>query len=151
MKMALNAFLISIAVALSVPALTEEQGKRPDTAPLDNKFFTEFIRTPPVLRDNFLESRINTIVQGRGLIQSITKVQRFKKNFRVVLTEQDAERMNIRLIYHIYIDSRNSISLLKEQERLEFSGQLVACTPLNSRRDAYILDIIFEKGAMLVD
>lgn len=133
------------------PTAMGEEEKSPDALALDGKFFNEFLKTPPVLRDSFLESRINTLVQGRGVVSSIKKVDRFKKMYRVVLADRDAEAMNISFAYHIYIDSRNSIALLKEQERLEFCGQLVASTPLNSRRDAYILDIIFEKGAILVE
>ncbi|MBN2158051.1 MAG: hypothetical protein JW807_01555 [Spirochaetes bacterium] len=151
MKIGLNVFLVSIVLALSAPVISEEEGKSPDAISLDRRFFTDFFRTSPILRDSFLESKINAVVQGRGLIKSIKKLDRFKKHYRIVLVDQDAEGMNLRFVYHIYIDSRNSISLLKEEERLEFSGQLVACTPLNSRRDAYILDIIFEKGAVLVE
>lgn len=142
---------MSMIMILPFPAVMGEEEKSPDALPLDSKFFVEFLKTPPVLRDNFLESKINTLVQGRGVVASIKKVDRFKKMYRIVLADRDAEALNVRFIYHIYIDSRNSIALLKEQERLEFCGQLVAGTPLNSRRDAYILDIIFEKGAILVE
>lgn len=151
MKIARSALLVLMILALLAPGAGGEDEKDPDTLALDGKFFAEFAKMAPILRDNFLEDKINAIIQGRGLVRSIRKVERFKKNYRVVLVDQDAESMGLRFVYHVYIDSRHSIALLKEQERLEFSGQLAAWTPLNSRRDAYILDIIFEKGAVLVE
>jgi len=94
---------------------------------------------------------MNTIIQGRGQVRSIEKIQRYKKRFRVVLVDLEAEKLNLKVLYYIYIDSKTSISMLNTEESMEFSGQLVAYTPVNSRRDGYIFDVIFEKGAMLVE
>lgn len=140
-----------LAVMYVVPAAAVQEEGGDNRVPLDKKFFSEFLRLPPVLRDGYFDEKMNAIVQGRGLVKSIDKVQRYKKKFRVVLVDLDAERSNLKILYYIYIDSKTSISMLKTEENLEFSGQLVAYTPTNSRRDAYILDIIFEKGAMLVE
>lgn len=145
-----------IAVALMfavlpVPVISDAGAVKLISLPLDKKFYSEFYRTPPVLRDDFLESKLNTIVIGRGMITSIKKIQKFKKNYRIVMMDQEAERLNIRITYHVYIDSKHSISMLKDKESLEFSGQLIAYTPTNSKRDAYILDIIFEKGTMVLE
>lgn len=118
---------------------------------LNNAFYADLGKTAPVSRDFIFENKLNMIVQGRGLIKSVQKMQRYKKNFRITLIDQDAERHNFKIILYIYIDNKNSISLTKENEKLEFSGQLVAYTPVNSKRDAYILDIIFEKGAILFE
>jgi hypothetical protein len=133
------------------PLISDEGAEQQKPLPLDKKFYSEFYRTPPILRDEFFGVRLNRIVVGRGLITSIKKIQKFKKNYRIVMVDKEAERLNIRITYHVYIDSTHSISMLKENENLEFSGQLFAYTPANSKRDSYILDILFEKGAMVLE
>lgn len=140
------------AVALSpVRILPDEEAAKKDPRPLDKKFFAEFLRIPLILRDDFIESRMNTVVLARGLVTSIEKNIRLKKKYRVILADPEAERMNIRIVYHVYIDSTITISMLQENKNLEFSGQLIAYTPISSRRDAYILDILFEKGAVIIE
>jgi hypothetical protein len=148
MKFYALALLIVMAM---VPAAALEDGAADSRVILDKKFFSDFQRTPAVLRDGFFDERMNAIVQGRGQVTSINKVQKYKKKFRVVLVDLEAEKLNLKVLYYIYIDSKTSISMLKTEESLEFSGQLVAYTPVNTRRDAYILDVLFEKGAMLVE
>ncbi len=141
-----------LLLALLPIRLFPEDGASPHKQlPLDKKFFSEFQRTAPILRDDFLESRMNSIVLARGMVTSIQKNTRLKKKYRVILTDPEAERLNVKIIYHIYIDSTVSISMLSENRNLEFSGQLIAYTPLNSKRDAYILDILFEKGAIIIE
>ncbi|MBP7734683.1 MAG: hypothetical protein KA369_01795 [Spirochaetes bacterium] len=129
----------------------EEGAPQQKALPLDKKFFSEFQRTAPILRDDFLESRMNSIVLVRGLVTSIQKTTRLKKKYRVILTDPEAERLNVKIVYHVYIDSAVSISMLSENRNLEFSGQLIAYTPINSKRDSYILDILFEKGAVIIE
>jgi hypothetical protein len=145
-------YALALILALCVvPAAAVQEAGGDSRLILDRKFFADFQRMPPVLRDGLFDSRLNAIVQGRGLVKSIDKVQRYKKKFRIVLVDLEAERSSLKVIYYIYIDSKTAITLLKTDESLEFSGQLVAYTPVNSRRDAYILDVIFEKGAMVVE
>lgn len=148
--MKVYAFALLVVMAM-VPAAALEDGGADNRVILDKKFFSDFQRTPAVLRDGFLDERMNTIIQGRGQVRSIDKIQRYKKRFRVVLVDLEAEKLNLKVLYYIYIDSKTSISMLKTEESMEFSGQLVAYTPVNSRRDGYIFDVIFEKGAMLVE
>lgn len=148
MKLYVIALLVIMAM---MPVAALEDGGSGNRIVFDKKFFSDFQRTPAVLRDGLFDERLNAIILGRGQVRSIDKVQRFKKKFRVVLVDLEAEKLNLKVLYYIYIDSKTSISLLKTEESLEFSGQLVAYTPVNSRRDAYILDVIFEKGAMLVE
>ncbi|OHD68503.1 MAG: hypothetical protein A2W19_14555 [Spirochaetes bacterium RBG_16_49_21] len=118
---------------------------------LDEKFFSELYRTPPVLRDSFLEHRLNSIVSGRGIIKSIDAYGRLKKNYRLVLIDEKASRSNCIITYHLYLADKDTVSILKKDELFEFTGQLIAYTPLNSKRDAYILDVILEKGIMILE
>ncbi len=145
--------IIAIAALAFFPArlFPEEKTVKQNTHLLDKKFFTELIRTPLILRDDFIENRLNRVVLARGLVTSIEKNIRLKKKYRVILSDPEAERLNIRIIYHVYIDSMVTISMLQENKNLEFSGQLIGYTPTSSRRDAYILDILFEKGAVIIE
>lgn len=145
-------YTITLLVAMAMaPAAALEDGGANNRVIFDKKFYSDLQRTAAVLRDGIFDERLNAIVQGRGKVRSIDKVQRYKKRYRVVVVDPEAEKLNLKVQYYIYIDSKTSISMLKTEENLEFSGQLVAYTPVNSRRDAYILDVIFEKGAMLVE
>ncbi len=153
--MLLRSLLILVTVTSLVffPAgLYPQQGaEKPNSLPLDKKFFTEFLRIPLIMRDDFIEKRMNTVVLARGVVASIEKNLSLKKKYRVILKDPEAERLNIRVTYHLYIDSTITISMLEENKNLEFSGQLIAYTPTSSRRDAYILDILFEKGAVIIE
>lgn len=140
-----------IIVSMQVQLLADEGAVKKTSLPIDKKFFMEFSRLQPVLRDDFLESRLNSIVLARGLVTSIQKNTRLKKKYLVILTDSEAERLNIKIQYHLYIDSTVTITMLQENRNLEFSGQLIAYTPINSKRDAYIMDIVFEKGAVLIE
>ena len=137
-------FLFASAVSVSSD-LTVKQFN------LDKKFFIELHKIHSVMRDMYLESRLNSIVSGRGLITAIDMVQRLKKNYRVVLVDQEAARTNLNISYYIYIADMHTVSILKKNEMFEFTGQLIAYTPLNSKRDSYIFDIILEKGTMLFE
>lgn len=148
--------LVSIMITCLIagaPGPVRSQQEAPATASLllNMQFYTGFSRTPAILRDDYLRKRLNTVVLGRGLITSIVKTQRYKKNFRIDMIDSEAERLNLRITYRLHVDSKHTISMLKEKERLEFTGQLIGYTPTNSKRDAYILDILMEKGAMLIE
>jgi hypothetical protein len=131
--------------------IPEESASPQKPLPLDKKFYTEFLRTAPILRDDFLENKMNSVVLARGLVTSIQKNTRLKKKYRVIIADPEAEHLNIKIVYHVYIDSMVSISMLSENRNIEFSGQLIAYTPINSKRDSYILDILFEKGAVIIE
>ncbi len=94
--------------------------------------------------------QIDAVVQNIMVDQIVVVVPTVVMD-KIVMVDREAERLNIRITYHVYIDSKHSISMLKEKEDMEFSGQLIAYTPTNSKRDAYILDILFEKGAMVLE
>jgi hypothetical protein len=139
--------LAAALLSVVIPIHSQERA----AFPLDGKFYSELSRTPAVLRDGAWSSRLNTVVMARGIITAVDTVKRFKKHYRVVLTDREAERVSLRIIYHLYIEDTNTVSMMKDNEILEFSGQVIAYTPLTSRRDAYIVDILFEKGATIIE
>ncbi len=145
-------FMIFCLIAgLPLPARSEEAPPAPAPLQLNAQFYGGLLRTPAILRDEYFKKKLNSVVLGRGMITSIMKAQRFKKNFRIDMIDHEAGRLNIRITYRLHVDSTHTISMLKEKEQLEFTGQLIGYTPMNSRRDAYILDILLEKGAMLIE
>lgn len=151
MKKLLILSIILLAAGRAAPVWTEEETPVKAPLPLDIQFYAGLSRAPAILRDDYLKKRLNSIVLGRGVITSIIKTPGFKKNHRIDIIEREAERLGIRIIYRIHVDSGHTIAMMKENERLEFTGQLIGYTPTNSRRDAYILDILLEKGAMLIE
>jgi len=68
-----------------------------------------------------------------------------------VASDPETERYGIAVRYFIFVDKKESIALLKEGVTLEFTGQLMAYTPLTAYRSSYVFDILLEKGAILVE
>jgi hypothetical protein len=106
---------------------------------------------PSIARDDFLENKLNRLIKGRGVVQSIEKFKRYRRKYRIIVTASDAGRYNMQVHFYIFVESRKSIAVLEKNEEIEFSGQFISFTPTSSRRDKYILDVIFEKGAILID
>lgn len=73
---------ITIAVFAVSPTrlFPEEEAVKQHALPLDKKFFTEFIRIPLILRDDYIESRLNTVVLARGQVTTMRKTSGLKKN-----------------------------------------------------------------------
>ncbi|TFH43469.1 MAG: hypothetical protein E4G96_01040 [Chrysiogenales bacterium] len=118
---------------------------------LDKHFFTQLRRTPPIMRDAFIEERLNAIIQARGVVVSINTCPKYERNYRIVLEDRDAKVQNMKITYYLYAESRESIAMIAEKGLIDFSGQLVAYTPVTAKRSSYIFDIVLEKGAMLIE
>jgi hypothetical protein len=143
-----RALLFLFMASHAVSAFGETAGRQ---LALDKTFFTELNNTPPVLRDTYLEGMLNSIVTGRGVILSSYTYQRLKKNYRLVLTDREAARKSLKITYHIYVANPNTAAMLEKNALFEFTGQLIAYTPLNSKRDSYIFDILLEKGTVVFE
>lgn len=118
---------------------------------LDRSFYAEFRRLPRIQRDSFLEERLNAFVVARGRVTATAEKKLFGKRFRIVLNDPAAEALGIRIVYHLHADNRDTIEMIPEHGMLDFSGRLVAYTPTSSKRESYILDIIMEKGAVVIE
>lgn len=141
--------ILVVGAAAGVPLVSKE--KAADAFPFDGAFFAQLSRTPPILRDSLLDEKRNAVIIGRGLIRSIEKRERYHKRFCVVASDPETERYGIAVRYFIFVDKKESIALLKEGVTLEFTGQLMAYTPLTAYRSSYVFDILLEKGAILVE
>ncbi len=118
---------------------------------MNKDFYLNLLVIPPIMRDDFFKDRINRIVSCRGVVKSVDSVKRYRKKFRIVVEDAEAKKLELMITYYVFIDSRKSVSLLEEQGIFEFTGQLVSYTPTNIKGDSYILDIIFEKGAVVLE
>lgn len=122
-----------------------------DHCSFDRDFFSTFERTSAIQRDAMLEGCLNKIVMTTGTVESVVRLERFKKKFRVILVVHENDKVAFRVRVHLYSDQVDTIGRISSGDRFQFTGQLIAVTPVNSRRTAYILDMILEKGAILVE
>lgn len=118
---------------------------------LDEKFFSEFGEKLPIQRDEYLETLMNRIVIGRGKITSIKEKARYKKKYRVVIESSDSEKHGQKFIFFLFLDNKDTFDLLSVDSRFEFKGQLAGITPLTTKRDQYILDVIMIDGSTVIE
>jgi len=149
-KLFLFLFLPVVMQILFVYTGHSKETKVSELVILNNAFYGIVANLPAIIRDDFFNDNINKIVQTRGMVLSIGKFNRYRKRYRLVASDQDALQMGFSIIYYVYLDDENTVNLIAKDQFFEFSGQLMSCTPVNTRRDSYILDIVLEKGAVLV-
>ncbi|MCP4134959.1 MAG: hypothetical protein GY754_28550 [bacterium] len=144
-------FVILLCMMLSVSAFSDESVPVKKVEEFNKTFFRSLLSVSPIQRDLFWKERLNTIIAGKGVVLSIEKMKRYKKNYRVVLRDKNAYRYNLGIKYYIFVEKEESIALLVKDEVFEFKGQVMAYTPVNTRRNEYIIDILFEEGAISIE
>ena len=129
------------------------EGKSGDATPLhlDRSFFMAMRRTSPVTRDSFLEERLGAVIIARGSVTAVAEKKMFDRSFRIILTDTAAEALGLKIVYHLYAREPGPAGLIPGSGMFEFSGRLAAYTPLATKRDHYILDVILEKGAVVIE
>ncbi|MDY6968357.1 MAG: hypothetical protein SVR08_06860 [Spirochaetota bacterium] len=116
---------------------------------LNKEYYSSFKKLSPIKRDTFFDKTINNIIQGKGYIESVEEFGRYKRKYRIVLIAKEERNLNIRLF--IFTNTVEYLQALKKGDIFQFNGQFVLYTPLNSKRDSYILDIILKDGSLLVE
>jgi hypothetical protein len=117
---------------------------------MTGELFSRFSQTPAISRDAYLGVYANSIVQGRGTVLSSDQKGRYKRKYRLVLEEAETLPYRIRIIYNVFLENEDTISLLAAGAVFEFRGQLMTCTPLNTSRSAYMFDIVLQEGALVL-
>ena len=140
--------LLTIASALLYNSYSLSETKKSEVVQLDMEFYSRLVKSNPLSRDTFLNELQGGLFQGRGYVESVTKSERYHRHFRITAIENSAGDFNVRL--YIFTDNEEYLNLLKKGDLFDFKGQFVVFTPLNSRRDSYIFDIILEEGALSV-
>jgi len=120
-----------------------------DTRVLDRDFYAALAAREAVGRDFFLDENLNGIIHGKGYVDAMGESTRFHRKYRISIISTMVTGLNI--VYYIHTDNASYMKLLKKKDLFEFKGQFVIYTPLSSRRDSYIFDIILEEGAVVLE
>ncbi len=118
---------------------------------LDKNFYMKLSGLHQMIRDDYLDEKINSMIQGRGVIISIEKKNRYNRDSRLIIIPAGLKKYNLKIKYYIFLNDKTSISMLAENMTLEFKGQFMNYTPVNIKRNEYIFDIVLESGAVLVE
>ncbi len=135
-----------VIIAMVMPAKTAD-----NEIVMDGVFFKSFSKISSIIRDDYIEQQLNRIVIGRGIITEISEKERYKKKYRIVIESSDARQYGQKFLFYIFLDNRNTFDLLTKNSAFEFKGQLVGYTPLDTKRNEYILDIIFMDGSTIIE
>jgi len=117
----------------------------------DKTFMRNLNSTRVIERDSHFEKSLNLIIQARAVVISFDKTTRYKRLFKLVLEDREAEIYKIKIIYNVFFNKEETHSILDNGDNFEFSGKLVSCAPLNTGRTAYILDIVLQEEALLIE
>jgi len=118
---------------------------------MDSFFFKKFNSLNSLVRDEFLDQHLNNIIIGRGVITEILEKERYKKQYRIIVESSDAAKFGQKFIFYIFTENRDTFDLLTKDSAFEFKGQFVGYTPLDTKRNAYILDVIFMDGSTIIE
>jgi len=118
---------------------------------LDGTFFKNFISKQLIQRDDFLDGLTNKIVIGRGQIVAVSANERYKKKYRVIIESSDASAYNQKIIFFVFLENKDTVDLLTLGSKFEFKGQLMGYTPLGTKRNEYILDVILMDGSTVIE
>ncbi|MFH0975920.1 MAG: hypothetical protein V1874_09080 [Spirochaetota bacterium] len=143
-----NLKVVLVILILLFADYSSSQIKKKPVIQWNQAFYTKILNLKAIERDSLLNEMQNSIVQGRAYVESVEKTERYRRHFRITAIDNEASDLNIRL--YIFTDNQEYLTLLQKGDFFDFKGQFVVYTPLNSRRDSYIFDIILEEGALSV-
>lgn len=118
---------------------------------MDSAFFRKFSSVSIISRDDYLEGYVNGIIIGRGKITSVTESERYRKRFRVVIESSDSSRFGQRFTFYLFLDNKDTADLLTAGTDFEFKGQFMGYTPLNTKRNAYIIDAVLMDASTVIE
>jgi hypothetical protein len=116
---------------------------------MNDRFLSELGSLELMKRDRFIAEKLNTIIEATGTVLTFEEHPQFRKKFRIVVTSGAGKSVTI--IYNIYTENGDYAALLPEGQKFNFRGQYVMVTPVNSKRDLYIIDVILQDGAAVVE
>lgn len=144
-------YRLLILVFLPVFAIFADLSAADTDVVMDASFFKNFVSVNSIVRDEFIEKKLNSIVIGRGIITDISEKERYKRQYRIIVESSDAPAYGQKFYFYIFIDNRDTFDLLTKNSSFEFKGQLVGYTPLDVKRNEYILDVIFMDGSTIIE
>jgi hypothetical protein len=145
-------FLIPIllaAVEISGASPSPSPSKKPEAVySMNESFFSALASDSLIDRDFRIQSRVNAIVEGTATVTKIEKRPAYRKKICIVAV---SVQYKITLVYNIYTENPEFEELLQPKQKMSFKGQVASVTPVNTRRDMYLVDIILEDGAAVVE
>ena len=129
------------------PLLFGEEGE----VVLDSTFFKNFNSSQIIQRDDIFAGLINRVVIGRGKITGISASERYKKKYRITIESADSAIYNQKIIFFVFLENKDTVDLLSIDSKFEFKGPLMGYTPLATKRNEYILDVILTDGSTLIE
>jgi len=118
---------------------------------MDTSFFRKFNSVSTISRDDYLEGYLNSIIIGRGKIISVTESERYKKRYRVAIESSDSSRYGHKFLFYLFMDNKDTADLLNAGADFEFKGQFMGYTPLNTKRNAYIIDAVLMDASTVIE
>jgi len=118
---------------------------------MDTSFFRKFSSVSVISRDDYLEGYLNSIIIGRGKIISVTESERYKKRYRVAIESSDSSRYGHKFLFYLFMDNKDTADLLNAGADFEFKGQFMGYTPLNTKRNAYIIDAVLMDASTVIE
>lgn len=113
----------------------------------DDQWYASLQNSDAIKRLLIFEALKNKVVKTKGQVIKVEESNLLKKKYRIILS---VNLPKIKLLYYCYTDKADYIDLLQPQDTFEFSGQFVVATPLNTKVDTVVCDIILEDGAVVV-
>jgi len=137
--------LIFIMILVTTAAFAEE------ALVMDSNFFKKFSSQSAMARDEYLEGFLDKLIIGRGKIVSVTEKGRYRKRFMVTIESSDSSKFNQKFLFYLFLDNRDNFDLLSTGSDFEFKGQFMGYTPLNTKRNSYIIDAVLMDASTLID
>ena len=122
-----------------------------DVIVFDSALYKKFSSIQPIEKDSFFKNMLNRVIIGRGKILSVSLTQRYRKRYRIVIESIESSRYNQKILFYVFLENKNTADILDLDTSFEFKGQLMGFTPLGTKRNEYILDILFMEGSTLIE
>lgn len=143
-KIYLSAFIMSIIFTSYVSGDNAE-------VVMDAGFFKELSSKQVIQRDEIFDSLNGKIIIGRGKIISIAPNERYKKKYRVIIESSDSAEYDQKFLFYVFLENQNTVELLSADSGFEFKGQFMGYTPLGTRRNEYIIDVVMMDGSTVIE
>jgi hypothetical protein len=135
--------LIVILTGLTAAAaFSSDQDEEKIPVVMDGEFLSRLQSVNIIKRDAFLEKMNDRPVRGNGIVDSAAACGGCERKMRIIA--QNAGQHEIVVVFYIYTDNEKLAGKLKKGDRIEIQGRLKTCTPLNTRRDSFIVNLIME-------
>lgn len=152
MKKITSTIFIFLIISSFAFSNSENSNDKTSLPPLEisQKILAEVVREQPIARDSVWDKYFDRIIVARGYVQAVEKSQRYTKKYRIVMFD-DLNNRRLSLKFHVYTDSSEYMTLLSKGDLFEFKGQFVMYTPINTKKDAYVIDVVLQDGALVVE